>query len=77
MDMNEKKPIKWLGYILIAPALICVPMLFFDFYINLVYNNEFEDAVAGFFYGGEGGGGYSIYCGLSAIAGAYLLKDKN
>ena len=71
-----------IGYILLLPATISVLL----FLITLLTKTDTLDLFVNSAWTGtvrylEGGGGYTsalpIYFGLMAIAGAYLIKDKN
>jgi hypothetical protein len=65
MAVNEKAIIKIIGYILLSPALIGI----IRYYIILYNKTVVSSDVAGNLI--------PIYFGLMAIAGAYLIKDKN
>lgn len=65
MAVNEKAIIKIIGYILLSPALISVARYYIILYNKTVVSSD----VAGNLI--------PIYFGLMAIAGAYLINDKN
>jgi hypothetical protein len=69
------------GCILLIPSLISVLFFFIQFIEPNVFKNFKETAWTGDYgYSSSGGGGYAsalpIYLGLTAIAGAYLIKDN-
>ena len=66
METNKKNYIKTIGYVLIAPALISVPLVF----IELFFFIQPKELPYGDF-------DYKYYIGFIGAIGAYLLKDKN
>ena len=73
-----------IGYILLSPALISVLMFIAQFTTEKKISSGFMYTIWTGDYGYNsntgGGGGYTsalpFYFGLMAIAGAYLIKDK-
>lgn len=70
MNITEKIIIKIIGYILISPALYSL-VVFLSHVITTPY---YEERV---WLTGELSSTAPLYIGLMAIAGAYLIKDKN
>jgi hypothetical protein len=88
LEFMKQHSMKITGYLLLTPSVISV----FIFLIQLISKNDllkhFRQTIwtgeydFGYAYeSGGGGAGYTsalpIYFGLMAIAGAYLIKDKN
>lgn len=84
LEFIKQHSMKIIGYLLLTPSVISV----FIFLIQLISKNDLLKHFLETSWTGEynfsldgGGAGYTsalpIYFGLMAIAGAYLIKDKN
>lgn len=70
MDLNEKIIIKIIGYVLLSPALFILVSFFYKS-ITVAY------FIPTMIFTGDVNSTTPLYTGLMAIAGAYLIKDKN
>jgi hypothetical protein len=81
-EKAQKKNIsKILGYILLSPAILSIPLVMLTLY-HSVFSRDVENNImkpyfyfAGIFLYSEGVPGFVMFAGLLAIAGAYLLKS--
>ena len=70
MAVSEKIVIKIIGYALLSPALYSLVV----FFINVFVIDYYRERV---WLTGEFSSTTPLYIGLMAIAGVYLIKDKN
>ena len=79
----RKNPTKIIGYILLSPAIISVLIFFIDLFTpgKFTLLSTLHVYWTGVYGYNDGGAGFTsalpFYFGLMAIAGAYLIKDKN
>lgn len=71
-----------LGYLLISPAALSIPLVFLTLY-HSVFSRDAENNIlkpyyyfAGIFLYSEGVPGFIMFAGMLAIAGALLLRGK-
>lgn len=73
--------VKIIGYILLSPALIYVLLFMILFFAKRdIARERFSENGKGYdLLWVDGGEGYTsaLFCGLMAIAGAYLIKDNS
>lgn len=80
---KEKKDIaRILGYILLSPAVLSVPLVLLTLF-HSVFSRDAENNImkpyyyfAGIFLYSDGVPGFILFAGLLAIAGAMMLKKK-